>query len=262
MTRVLSALVLLPIVLGTILWLPPTATLALALVAVGLAFWEYADLAGRIDLPVSRPLGLALALGLSVAMTWGRGLTEALLLASLVAAGGAAVAGGRPDPAALRRVAGTLLGAVYVGVPLGALAAVRGRWGAAALVTIVLAVMVSDTAQFYTGRSLGRRPLSPGLSPGKTVEGALGGICAAALFLPLVARFSAISTLSMPLLAAAGAVLASAGIVGDLFESQLKRAAGVKDSSRLIPGHGGMLDRVDSLLFAAPVYYLLLAALP
>jgi phosphatidate cytidylyltransferase len=115
-------------------------------------------------------------------------------------------------------------------------------------------IVVSDSAQYYTGRAFGKRPLSPAISPKKTVEGAVGGVVFGTL--AMVAGASRVFP-STPLwaLVLLGAVISLLGIVGDLFESLLKRSAGVKDSSHVIPGHGGVLDRIDSWLFAAPVYY-------
>ena len=114
--------------------------------------------------------------------------------------------------------------------------------------------MISDSAQYYTGRALGRRPLAPAISPKKTLEGALGGLLFGSLAFVIGAR---LVFPSAPLLMVilAGASISALGIVGDLFESLLKRSAGVKDSGAIIPGHGGVLDRIDSWLFAAPVYY-------
>jgi phosphatidate cytidylyltransferase len=151
----------------------------------------------------------------------------------------------------------SLLAPVYLGVPLGMLAAVRelGGWRAAMLMLAM--VVVSDTTQYYSGRAFGRRPLAPSISPKKTVEGAIGGLLAGIVLMatagPVV--FPASPPLGLALLGAAVVVL---GICGDLFESRLKRAANMKDSSALIPGHGGVLDRVDALLFVAPAFYLFL----
>jgi phosphatidate cytidylyltransferase len=122
---------------------------------------------------------------------------------------------------------------------------------------MMLTVFVSDSAQYYSGRAFGKHHLAPAISPKKTIEGAAGGFIFGALVLagvgvwwlpsvPIVCRFML------------GVAIVIAGIAGDLFESMLKRSAGVKDSSALIPGHGGILDRVDALLFAAPVYYIVL----
>jgi phosphatidate cytidylyltransferase len=118
----------------------------------------------------------------------------------------------------------------------------------------MLTIVVSDSAQYYTGRAFGRRPLAPSISPKKTREGAVGGLIfgTAAMVLGGLRVFPAAPLAILVLSAATVVVL---GIVGDLFESLLKRSAGVKDSSALIPGHGGVLDRIDSWLFAGPVYY-------
>ena len=129
--------------------------------------------------------------------------------------------------------------------------------GPQVLFLMMLTVFVSDSAQYYTGRAFGRRPLAPAISPKKTIEGAVGGFIFGGLF------FTAVGAWWLPTVPAAarvviGVAIVIAGIAGDLFESMLKRSAGVKDSSALIPGHGGILDRIDALLFAAPLYYIVL----
>src|SRR5262249_6902695 len=110
---------------------------------------------------------------------------------------------------------------------------------------------------YYTGRLFGRRPLAALVSPKKTIEGAMGGfVFGTALFAVLGAWW--LPSMPWPLRVVVGVTLVALGIAGDLFESMLKRSANVKDSSALIPGHGGVLDRIDALLFAAPVYYIVL----
>src|SRR4030095_10189089 len=111
-----------------------------------------------------------------------------------------------------------------------------------------------DAAQYYTGGALGRRLLAPAISPKKTVEGAIGGFVFGALLLAAAGAWW-LPRFPIGFRALLGVALFALGIAGDLFESMLKRSAGVKDSSALIPGHGGVLDRIDALLFAAPVYY-------
>jgi phosphatidate cytidylyltransferase len=157
----------------------------------------------------------------------------------------------------VRRIAVSLLPLLYVALPLGAIAAVRDGWGPGAVFALLFTVMASDVAQYYGGRLLGRRLLAPIISPKKTVEGALSGLVAGTIVLPMLGRFWLVG---QPIwsLALVGATLVALGITGDLLESVLKRSAGVKDASALIPGHGGMLDRIDSLLFAGPVYYVYL----
>ena len=122
---------------------------------------------------------------------------------------------------------------------------------------MMLTVIVSDTAQYYSGRAFGRRPLAPEISPKKTIEGAVGGFVFGALVLAGVGVWW-LPTVPLVYRALLGIAVVACGIAGDLFESMLKRSAGVKDSSTLIPGHGGILDRIDALLFAAPIYYIVL----
>jgi len=146
---------------------------------------------------------------------------------------------------------------VYLALPLAALVQIRLIAGPEAVFLVMLTIMVSDTAQYYTGRAFGRRPLAPRISPKKTIEGAIGGfVFGTALFVVLGAWWA--PTLGVAARVVLGLALVALGIAGDLFESFLKRRAGVKDSSNLIPGHGGVLDRIDALLFAAPIYFLAL----
>ena len=155
--------------------------------------------------------------------------------------------------ARLIAVAATLFAPIYIGLPLGALAWVRATGGREAVLLLLATIVVSDSAQYYTGRAFGRRPLSPTISPKKTTEGAIGGMVFGTLAMAVGGLWVFESPIWM--LALLGAAISLLGIVGDLFESLLKRSAGVKDSSNLIPGDGGVLDRIDSWLFAAPVYY-------
>src|SRR5258705_13461195 len=114
--------------------------------------------------------------------------------------------------------------------------------------------MGSDTLAFFVGHALGRRKLAPRISPGKTIEGALGGLIGGVSGALLV-RWLGLPGLPLAHAPLLGALVAGFGICGDLVESLLKRWAGGKDSGALLPGHGGMLDRIDSLLFGAPVLY-------
>jgi len=262
LTRVLSALVLLPVVIGTIWFLPSEGTLVLALAAAVLAFFEYRQLARALGVIVPGGIGVAAVALVCVAMWFAdrsvyANWTYLVLLAATVVVGAASVARGRPSPGVLADAAATMFAPLYLGLPLGALAAVRidvQRDGRLVLLLLLATIVVSDSAQYYTGRAFGRRPLSPAISPKKTVEGAIGGVVFGTLAVALGGKY--LFDVPMWMLALLGAGLSLLGIVGDLFESLLKRSAGVKDSSNLIPGHGGVLDRIDSWLFAAPVYYM------
>jgi phosphatidate cytidylyltransferase len=119
---------------------------------------------------------------------------------------------------------------------------------------LVLVTWAGDTGAYYAGVSLGRRPLAPTLSPKKTVEGLIGGWLAA-LAAALVASNWFLPSFDPLDAVAASFLLTGAGLIGDLSESALKRSAGIKDSGGLLPGHGGVLDRIDSLLFSSPVFY-------
>ena len=254
MTRVLSALVLLPIVIGVVWFLPPFGTLVLALIAAALAFTEYAAIAQALGATIPRVFTGAAVLAACGAVGGGYVPVEIVLLTALVVLGALAVGAGQPGPAILRDAAASMFGVVYIGLPLGALAAIRVLGGREAVLLLMATIVVSDSAQYYTGRALGKRPLAPSISPKKTTEGAIGGVVlgTAAMVLGGMQVFPAAN---LVLLGLASAAVVALGITGDLFESLLKRSAGVKDSSALIPGHGGVLDRIDSWLFAAPLFY-------
>lgn len=158
---------------------------------------------------------------------------------------------------AVASVSAAALPLLYLGIPLGSMVAIRERRGAQVLFLMMLTVFVSDSAQYYTGRAFGRRPLAPAISPKKTIEGAVGGFIFGGLFFTAVGAWW-LTTVPAAARVVIGVAIVIAGIAGDLFESMLKRSAGVKDSSALIPGHGGILDRIDALLFAAPLYYIVL----
>ena len=160
---------------------------------------------------------------------------------------------------AVRDVALRLLGVFYISLLFTHFIFLRelpdGQWW---LLFALVIVWAGDTSAFYGGRALGKKKLAPVVSPNKTVEGALcgvvGGMVAGVIYVQVF-------SLSLPFLLTLlmGALAGAVGILGDLTESYLKRWGGVKDSGTLIPGHGGLLDRVDSVLFAVPiVYYFLL----
>jgi phosphatidate cytidylyltransferase len=254
MTRVLSALVLLPIVIGTIWFLPPIATLVLAAVAALLAFVEYVSLATALGARVPAALSGAAVIAACIAVGLTPAGLEVVLMSAFVAIAALAVAAGRVDASVLRDVSAAVLPIVYIGMPLGALAAVRLVAGREAVMLLLATIVISDSGQYYCGRAFGRRPLAPAISPKKTVEGAIGGMVLGTVAMVFGARLLFPDS-DLVLLAVTAAAVVALGIVGDLFESLLKRSAGVKDSSHLIPGHGGVLDRIDSWLFASPIYY-------
>ena len=262
MTRLLSGVALAAAALAAILFLPHPALRVIACLVAALAAHEYLDIVQR-----HRPAPNAIPVLLLVVLAcwWfsepgGQGSPGGtrvlLLLLILLGVGWAAIEVVFRGLAVDRARAG-LLAPWYIGMPLGMLAAVQMVGGRMATLLLIATVIVSDSAQFYSGRLLGRRPLAPTISPKKTIEGAVGGLVVATIFITLAGPwvFPATRPASLALLGVAIVVL---GIGGDLFESRLKRTAGVKDSSALIPGHGGVLDRIDALLFATPAYYVYL----
>lgn len=134
------------------------------------------------------------------------------------------------------------------------------RAGARFLIAVVVVTVVADVAGYFVGRRFGRVKLAPSISPGKTREGAVGGIVAAALWTAAMSFYLGLCSGVWQLLmaAGAGAFLGASAVMGDLWESQLKRQAGVKDSSQLLPGHGGVLDRIDAQLAVLPLATVLL----
>jgi phosphatidate cytidylyltransferase len=257
MIRILSALVLIPLFAAAIWYLPPLGLLVVAEVVLWLAFLEYARLADALGAHVSRVVAGCAAAATCVAVAWPGGSVDAVLMAAVVGMAAVAVAAGRIGRDVLGEVVAGLFAALYLGLPLGAIVATSSLAGREAVLLLILTVAASDTAQFYTGSLFGRHRLAPVISPKKSVEGAIGGLVGGPLVLAIVGQWW------LPAVPPAwrlvlGVVVVAAGILGDLFESQIKRSSGVKDSSALIPGHGGVLDRIDALLFAAPAFYLFL----
>jgi phosphatidate cytidylyltransferase len=266
-TRLLSGAVLVLLVVAVVWLAPPWLLFAVGEIVLLLAVVEYTALAAVSGLPVPVVPTAAATMLASVGVTsteWIGGYPvrsavalDAVLMSAFVVLGALAIASGRPDRDVLGRAAASVLPLLYLGLPIGALIQIRALHGPAALFLLMVTVIVSDTAQYYTGRAIGRRLLAPAISPKKTIEGALGGFVFGAATMAIAGAWwlpEAAPWLRVLL----GLTLVALGIAGDLFESMLKRGAGAKDSSALIPGHGGMLDRIDALLFAAPVYYLVL----
>ncbi len=149
-------------------------------------------------------------------------------------------------------------GVLYIPLLLSLLILIRQEAnGFQWIFTLVLTVFAGDTLAFYTGTYLGRHKLCPSISPGKTIEGSLGGVGANILAAVIMKPFFP-PAVGWGMLLLYCLLSGAAAQMGDLFESQLKRVSGIKDSGGLLPGHGGMLDRIDALLFASPVAYLLL----
>ena len=252
-----TALVALPALLAVFFLGPPWLGVAVVAAALVVGLVEFYGLLGARGIRPMRRIGFVLAAALFLDVAWPAWSTVPLApLGALLLLGFALWRGA--DLESVSAAAATLLGAVYLGALGGTIAALR--WlppegdGAWRIVLLLAVVVLSDSLAFFVGNAFGRRRLAPALSPGKSVEGAIGGI-AGGVAGALLVRHLGLPFVPWPHALLLGAVVAAMGIVGDLDESLLKRWAGVKDSGTLFPGHGGMLDRLDSLLFGAPVLY-------
>jgi phosphatidate cytidylyltransferase len=256
--RVGTAAVVLPALAASLFLGPPPVFLGVAALAVLVGLGELDALARRRGLALMRVWGV-----LATAVVFAEMVRPGWLgppgLAGLVVVG-AASSVVRPGDLGVRvpSLGVTLFAALYLGGLGGTIAALRviepvedGAWR---VVLLLATVMVADTVALLAGRFVGRHRLAPALSPGKTVEGALAGVAGGAAA-ALAVRELGLPALSAVHAAALGLLVSAAGTAGDLFESLLKRWAGVKDSGSLFPGHGGMLDRLDSLLFGGPILY-------
>jgi phosphatidate cytidylyltransferase len=255
--RVLVALVLLPAVLG-IVYLGGWALWGLAAVAAALALHEYFSMIRSLRPLVLGGYGGALAVLLGVqlgGLEWMLGGFVATLAIAFVIQG---LAGTRAS--ATVSLGSTVLGVAWIALGLGHLLLLRdiAEHGRLAIYTVLLTVFAADTVAYFVGRLVGRHKLAPVLSPGKTWEGFVAG-SAAAVFVAFICLYETGFVEGWRSLVLGG-VIAISSALGDLFESALKRDTGVKDSGRLLAAHGGMLDRLDSHLFAGmAAFYAILA---
>ena len=269
--RIISALIAAPVALIMIyLGGLPLATF-LAAVSAGCA-WEFYRIAAAGGVEPLDPLGIPLAGAVPLAVyAAGIGLYRPSLVVAAVAMLiilAAVIWTRGPQRRPLGAASLTVMGILYTGGLLSFGYALRehtyavgDRAGTALVAVPLVLTWASDIGAFFVGRAVGGPKLIPSVSPGKTVSGALGGLATTVLVSWLYVRFAlrpvALLTMTIPATILFGALISVAAQVGDLAESLLKREANVKDSSHLIPGHGGLLDRLDSLLFVLPVAYLL-----
>jgi len=262
LTRILTALVLLPLVIGAIFWLPTTGVAVVLGVFLGIGAWEW-GLLTRLANPGARIVFTLITLAAFVLLWWQMGATATIAIIWLAVLWwilavfillrfprGWDVSVGLPP------VAG-LLGLLLLCAPFVALVRLHGGVaGPQLMLCLLVLIWAADTGAYFAGRALGRHKLAPRVSPGKTVEGAVGGIALTLVAAALGAwwfGYAGGQAFGFVLL---GGITALFSIVGDLTISMFKRQAGVKDSGRIFPGHGGVLDRLDSLLAAAPCFVL------
>lgn len=261
-TRVIAALIMAPLAIAGIILLPSNWLAAVAAMVFLIGLWEWLRLAGIDGLP--RTILLALNLLLMVLIVWADAGNGALYpLAALIGIGGWVLAlgwlrfpatGAGNDGAG--RIAKLLAGSWAVIPAWASLVLLHSGSdnGPLWLLTALATVWAADTGAYFAGRTFGRHKLAPTISPNKTWEGAAGGVAggiAAAVGFGLIAGIDAAQ---LPWLAVVALVTTLASVEGDLVESLLKRQAGAKDSGNLIPGHGGVLDRIDGVLAALPVF--------
>ncbi|MDX1582695.1 MAG: phosphatidate cytidylyltransferase [Thermoanaerobaculia bacterium] len=256
-TREITSFIAAPILIWIIGWTPGIVfALLVAVIAVG-GLWEFLNMGAQKGFPMQRLISSLLLVALLVATIWQVSLIEPVIVAILLIIPAAYVFSRSPLEDALPASAVCLLGILYVGLLSGTLMRLRldfAPHGADLVFFLLFVVWAGDSAAYYTGKNLGRTKLLPRVSPKKTVEGLAGGVAGSIVVAAIIH-----STFfpEFPLLHAlvCAALLSLVGVVGDLAESVWKRSAGIKDSGKLIPGHGGILDRVDSILFTAPVIY-------
>ena len=234
----------------------------LELFVVG-ALLEFYGLAERRGFKARRALGLLIALFIGLSFVWarvtlGQALAAALIVTAFVSV--LRVTTLEELPAFVGSVTVTFFGALYVAFPLHYLYRTRLEMGAFGLYFLFGVIFLGDSGAYFIGAPFGRHKMTPVASPKKSWEGALGGIVFACLG-GLAARALLFPNLALGKALLTAAIVHAVAQVSDPFESLFKRAAGVKDSSNLLPGHGGLLDRVDSLLLAGPLFYYLVKLL-
>ena len=275
--RILTAAVLIPIVVALVWWGPPALLAALAGVVAILALIEFFDLANRVGLRAYQKWTIVCVAGLFNAQysqgyvetrTIGAGVSivrnaaggvfsiEAMLLIFVFGCVCIGLLARRPLHEVFPSVAVSSAGLLFIAMPFSYLVRLNDieRSGRQLVLFTLCLVWAGDMLAYFVGRGFGRVPMAPALSPKKTGEGALGNILGSLLVAVLFARWMQIDVVTLMVIAGLANI---AGQMGDLIESAYKRGASVKDSGKLVPGHGGVLDRVDSLILAAPVVWVL-----
>jgi phosphatidate cytidylyltransferase len=254
--RIVTAVVLAAVFLAALFFAPRPAWVVLMAAALALAAWEWARICAFSAIMGAVFALLALIVFAAFAWYTPRAWTMPAYVLAMLFWFLLAPVWLRKRPRTVPRPVLAAVGAIIIVAAFVALIELRDE--SPALVLAVMAVIwISDTAAFFTGRRFGRHKLAPNVSPGKTWEGVWGALAAAGIYglcwhwfpQPALPQGASPGAMALALLALAFAVL---GIIGDLFESQMKRNAGVKDSGRLLPGHGGALDRIDALLPVLP----------
>lgn len=257
MKRLATAAVGAPIFFVIIKYLNPWWFIALLGAAAVLGTWELHALARRKGITGNRVLGAFFAVAVIATFADKRLDLAAVLASAVVGVPLIRLWGRRGVEGSIEAISLTLAGTLFVGIPLGYLAALMGSGDEMSrdlIVFLFLVIWLADAGAYWVGSTVGKHPLSPIVSPNKTIEGALGGLVLSLMGTAL-AKFWFFQKLRAGDALLLAVLLWGAGILGDLSESLLKRAAAVKDCGDILPGHGGMLDRADSLLFGAPLLF-------
>jgi phosphatidate cytidylyltransferase len=268
-TRLLAALIMAPVAILTVLFASTPVLAALSALLFLVALWEWLKLADVED-TLARTVLLLCNIGLMAALVWGSRSAQggSLALLQLVALIGVgwwvlslawlrhySFASDHDTHARVFKLAAGTLAVIPAWAALCLIHASEPnghRW----LLLALLLVWAADTGAYFAGRRFGKRKLAPRISPNKTVEGLAGGVLLAVVVAMVGAPLAGATLAQMPAVALVAVATILASVTGDLFESLLKRHIGVKDSGDLIPGHGGVLDRMDSVLAALPVFAL------
>ena len=266
LARVVTAAVLLPILIVSIV-VPKLALLFVVLVAAAMivALFEFWLLARKQQIRADAAAGLLSAAALFTAFYFTPPgklpdllMIQIILILLTIGSLVAAMLRGAPFDRMITSAGVTVLSVMYIVLLGGHLIALRVGFAPALskhlLAFFFLVIMGSDAAAYYGGRAFGKHKLAPSISPGKTWEGAVAGMLGS-LLLAAAAHYWFFPELPTKLTLGLAALMNVIGVVGDLTESALKRSAGAKDTAKILPGHGGVLDRMDSLLFNAPVIY-------
>jgi phosphatidate cytidylyltransferase len=269
--RILTAAILIPIVVAAIWWGP---TWLIAIVSAGvaiLALWEFFSVAEHQGFHSYRLWTSLAAVGIfgqqfyasrmasvsnigEILVRIPRTNLEIVLFGYVLGVAAIALGTNRPIGEVLPAISVSAAGLIFIVLPFSAVVRLHGidNFGAFLLLFTLVVVWVGDTAAYFVGRGIGRWKLAPEISPNKTWEGAIANFLGALLVAAIFGYWSKLPPIHMLAMAGIGSI---AGQIGDLFESAWKRSASVKDSGSILPGHGGMLDRIDALILAAPAIW-------
>lgn len=254
--RELTSLAASPIIIWLIGWAPNWAYIAFIAVASCLALWEFLELGRKKGYRVNRIGAIILGLILESAFIEHGLSVEIGVFTILLAVPTFYIFSGGSLEEALPGTAVSTLATLYIGMLSGALLRLRLDFdqGAKLIFFLLIVVWMGDAGAYYVGSKIGKRKLSPRISPKKSVEGLIGGVLTS-IASGIGVHFAFFREFPLIHVIICATILSLAGVIGDLAESLWKRSAAVKDSGTLIPGHGGFLDRLDSILFTAPLLY-------